>query len=132
MKTALQIILAVIIGSCLGLGIYILKEKSEAEAYPLEDEWTEIQKEFYRYYLIEEKLPEDLGFLSPKSKQIIEIYSDQFKWDAEKNTLSLTLLEPVTQRMGLLRKKYTMTGTSLTPDIIENNSKTHKRSGKLN
>jgi len=131
MKTALQIILAVIIGSFLGLVIYSLKEKSEAETYPLEEEWTEIQKEFYRYYLIEEKLPEDLDFLSKKSKQVIEIYSDQFTWDEEKNTLSLTLLEPVTQRMGLLREKFTMTGTSITPEMIENNSKIHKKSGKL-
>ncbi len=131
MKSALQIIIAVVIGSFFGLGIYILKEKSEEEAYPLEEEWAEIQKEFYRYYLIEEKLPEDLDFLSEKSKRIIEIYQDQFKWDEENNTLTLTLLEPVTQRMGLLREKYTMTGTSITPDIIKNNSKIYKESGKL-
>ena len=88
-------------------------------------------KKFYRYYLIEGNLPDDLDFLSKKSKQIIKIYSEQFKWDAEENTLTLTLLEPVTQRMGLLREKYKMSGTSLTPDMIEHNSKIAKRSGKL-
>lgn len=129
MNSQLRPLYLISILTSLTLCLHMFKELSDGEAHPLEDEWKEIEREFYRYYLLEGKVPEDLGFLSEESKQIMEIYQSQFEWDGMKKTLALTYLEPVTMWVGL--RPVSTLGSTITPGMIANNSKLCKEAGSL-
>lgn len=129
MNPRLKPLYVISILTSLTLCLHMFKELSDGEAHPLEDEWNAIAREFYRYYLLEGKVPEDLGFLSEESKQIMEIYQSQFEWDGRKKTLALTFLEPVTMWVGL--RPVSTTGSKITPETIANNSKLYKEAGRL-
>ena len=78
MNPRLKPLYVISILTSLTLCLHMFKELSDGEAHPLDDEWEAIEREFYRYYLLEGKVPEDLGFLPEESKQIMEIYQSQF------------------------------------------------------
>ena len=56
------------------------KLRPNRESYPLENEVEAITKEFYLYYLANNKYPTNRDFLSPKSQQIVKVYAENFKW----------------------------------------------------
>lgn len=130
MKTVISTLSSVVVGFALATLLFTLKESNEQERHPLETEWTRIQNEFYRHYLVQKKHPTDLDFLSDASKDIIEIYKDQFRWDSDERTLHLTYSEPVKMRLGFFRQA-TALGTSISPNSVEHNAKLLQQAGKL-
>gem|GEM_PF-3898059 len=127
-----------LIGTAFGLGLYLSNEKRREESYPLEDEMQSIRREFYRYFLTEGKHPQNLSFLSKKSREIIKIYERQFEWDAEDYSLHLTHLEPVDFRsplakltFGLLGDSSKIMGTIITEENVSHNAQIFKDAGKL-
>lgn len=109
------------------IGFYFYLEYREEEDYPLKDEWSEICKEFYRYYLINNRIPNDLAFLSRRSKEILEIHKEQFNWNATDKILEFTYRKP--RKISL--RRVTTTGSSLTPDTIRHNAQVYRDAGAL-
>ncbi len=112
---------------------------SNKEEHALADEVREMQLEFYRYYLVNDECPQDLKFLSDTSKEVLEVYSENFKWNEDKYELSVTYMEPVTYRSSLNKVTFGLLGSSWTAlgsvvggeETIKNNAPLYKDAGIL-
>ncbi len=121
-------ILMIFVGLGIGLMIHMYLEKREEERFPMEDEFSILAKEFYRYYLINQEFPTDLSFLSETSKQILQIHSDQFTWKGPEEGLHLEFQTP--QKIGW-RNQWEMKGLTISPKTIDNNANLFRDSGIL-